>query len=111
MVNKACSDQAARGNSAAGPILAEVMPDWVGWQKRFSPAHQEPDYAYPSTFPRILPFLRYNVSKLRQRAGCTRHTALPCTDQPTAGRHIGTQPLRQALPLPVCALQFEMKGA
>lgn len=87
--------QREAGRTSRRPVLAVVMPDWVEWFQRFSPAHQEPlAYAYPTTFPRILPFLGYNVrgcdcstpnSRLRPALLPSsllgaQGTALPCMD-------------------------------
>ena len=50
-----------------------VLPAWVGWQAAFAPNHREEEegetssYAYHSTFPRIMPFLGFNVSTLYQQ--------------------------------------------
>lgn len=41
---------------------AGVLPAWLKWHADFAPLHQKPaGYAYPRRFPRILPFIGYNV--------------------------------------------------
>lgn len=47
-----------------GALPAEVLPEWIRWHREFWPRHQQPaDYAYAMRFPRILPFLGWDVSR------------------------------------------------
>lgn len=47
-----------------GACRAEVLPEWIRWHREFWRRHQQPaEYAYSSRFPRILPFLGWDVSR------------------------------------------------